>query len=87
MDDKHLEQRQDSFSAGVDARSRDTAGLNRREFVAAAGAVAAVTAAGLSASDAKAAFSDRVAGITQDEPMELIGTGVSAQEVISKASQ
>ena len=80
MDDKHLDKRQERFCDEADTRSRQAAGLDRREFMAAAGATAVVATAGLAASEAEAAFSDRVAGITQDEPMQLIGTGVSAQE-------
>ena len=72
--------RHDKFCDEVETRSRTAAGLDRREFMAAAGATAVVAAAGLAATEAEAAFSDRVAGITQDEPMQLIGTGVSAQE-------
>ena len=80
MDSGHLDKKHEKFCDDAETRSRTVAGLDRREFMAAAGATAVVAAAGLGASQAEAAFSDRVAGITQDEPMELIGTGVSAQE-------
>ena len=80
MDSGHLDKRHEKFCDDAETRSRSAAGLDRREFMAAAGATAVVAAAGLGATEAEAAFSDRVAGITQDEPMELIGTGVSAQE-------
>ncbi len=80
MDSAHLDKRHEKFCDDAETRSRSAAGLDRREFMAAAGATAVVAAAGLAATEAEAAFSDRVAGITQDEPMEIIGTGVSAQE-------
>ena len=80
MDSGHLDKKHEKFCEDAETRSRTAAGLDRREFMAAAGATAVVAAAGLGASEAEAAFSDRVAGITQDEPMQLIGTGVSAQE-------
>ena len=80
MDSGHLDKKHEKFCEDAETRSRTAAGLDRREFMAAAGATAVVAAAGLGVSQAEAAFSDRVAGITQDEPMQLIGTGVSAQE-------
>ena len=62
MDSGHLDKRHEKFCDDADTRSRTAAGLDRREFMAAAGATAVVAAAGLAASEAEAAFSDRVAG-------------------------
>lgn len=80
MDDRHLQERNERFHADADARADAAAGLDRRQFMAAAGATAAVAVAGLGASEARAAFADRVAGIEQDGPMQVVGTGVSVQE-------
>lgn len=80
MDDKHVQQKYEEFCETADAKSHHAAEVDRRQFMVAAGATAAVAALGLAASEAQAAFSERTAGITQDGPMQLIGTGVSAQE-------
>ena len=80
MDDRHLQERHERFRADADARAGAAAGIDRRQFMAAAGATAAVAAVGLAAPEARAAFADRVAGIEQDGPMQVIGTGVSVQE-------
>ena len=65
-----------------DAEAEEAAGggIDRRTFLAAAGATAAAVGTGLGAGSARAGFADRVAGITQDDPMQTIGLGVSVQE-------
>ena len=64
---------------GIEEEKAD-GGIDRRTFLAAAGATAAVAGTALGAGSARAGFADRVAGITQDDPMQTIGLGVSVQE-------
>ena len=64
---------------GIEEEKAD-GGIDRRTFLATAGATAAVAGTALGAGSARAGFADRVAGITQDDPMQTIGLGVSVQE-------
>ena len=64
----------------ADAEEQEGGGIDRRTFLAAAGVTAAAAGTVLGAGTAKAGFADRVAGITQDDPMQTIGLGVSVQE-------
>ena len=64
----------------AEAEEQEGGGIDRRTFLAAAGATAAVAGTALGAGTARAGLADRVAGITQDDPMQTIGLGVSVQE-------
>ncbi len=88
MDSKHVELRHDNYMKQLEvqgARARaQQEGMNRRAFMASAAAFGAAAAAaplfGASKALAQGAFAERVAGITQTTPLNIIGTGVSVQE-------
>lgn len=81
MDDKHLASRHESYEDQLELRGGRACELDRRNFLAAVGVMAAGTMLH-SAREASAAedFAARFSGIEQTTPLNIIGTGVSIQD-------